>query len=271
MILPIVNTISFSALSNWQYCTYYHKLVNIEKLKPFESNVYTHWGTLVHKYLQVVLLGEMDPLDAAEKLKRTWEVFCHIFKEKEAEKWAIRGARAVFEIKSMFQKEFGNYKVLQVEERLSVPVPEGEKYPQRFKGFIDIVIELEDGRVVIIDFKTCKSLYLFNKFRNKYKDYQLTLYKHFYIEKYEIQDLTKTIETYFVTIERTGSSKKPIGFVRVTSGPKKVENALRWLINALDAINNSVFLKNRMSCHKYSNPGVNDDRTCVFFKTKHCS
>ena len=272
MSLPIVNTISFSAMSNWQYCPHYYRLVNIEKLKPFENTVFTHWGRLIHKYLQEVLLENIKPLEGAEKLKKTWVRFCRLHKQKaEIASWANSGSRAVLHIQNDFKSEFGNYKVLKVEERLTQPIPEAEKFPQRFKGFIDIVLELEDGRIIIADFKSCSSNFIFNKYRDKYKDYQLTLYKYFWGEKHDFQEFSKNIETYFVTIEREGSSKKPTSFVRVTSGPKKVENALEWLSVALSCINDQRLLKKRMSCHKYSKPGVDDDRTCVFYKTKHCS
>ena len=42
--------ISYSELKNWDFCPFYHKLVYIDKLKPFRGNEYTAFGTAIHEH-----------------------------------------------------------------------------------------------------------------------------------------------------------------------------------------------------------------------------
>lgn len=270
--LPIVKSISFSGLSDFQHCGHYYKLVNVDKLRQFTKNVWTHWGSLVHKYVQLVLEDKMEPKAASDRFARIWKKFCGLYGKCEYEEGktiselkdlAHVGALTVYTIKAEFLKKFGNYKVLQVERYIRCP--NGSDWPQEFRGFVDIVIQLEDGSVVVIDFKTCKNAWSFNKFKDKFKDYQLTLYKHFLCKEEQSWN-PKTTETYFVTLERTPTSKKPVGFTRITSGQKKVDNAIEWLNNTLYAVNNQKWLKNRSSCLKYG-----EKHPCVFYQTEHCT
>jgi len=277
MDLPIVNNISYSSLVNWQYCPKYYELVNIKRIPSISGKIYIHWGHLIHQYIQDTLLGNISPEDGCKRLRRTWRKFCNLYKNqikeshpelKNPEGMAIAGGEAVLNIEKEVRKQFGNFKVLEVECRLKNPT---DSWPQNFKGFIDLVLELEEGdtKIVILDIKSCKSHWAFSHFKDKYKDYQLTLYKHYYIQSHP-EYTVKDIETYFLTIERNPKSKDPINFIRVTGGKEKISNALKWLNSALSAINRGLFVKNRMSCHKYcSIPG--DKNTCTFYKTIHCN
>lgn len=269
--LPIINKISYSALSDWQYCPYYYKLCNIDKLKVFKETVWTYWGTLIHRHVQMVLEGKMEAEAASKRFAKIWKSFCSIYKDDEyepgkkvssLESMKDIGALSVLTIKDSFAEKFGNYKVLEIERYIKAP--SGYKWPQEFRGYVDIIIQLESGAVVIIDFKTCRSSYFFNKYKDKYKEYQLTLYKHFLCKEEPTWD-TKTTETYFVTLERNPFSKKPIGFTKVTSGQKKIDNALTWLNTALYAINNEKWIKNRSSCLKYG-----EKYPCEFYKSENC-
>jgi len=87
--------------------------------------------------------------------------------------------------------------------------------------------------------------------------YQLTLYKHFFAKKYDIDP--KDIETYFALLKRT-AKKDQVEIFRVTSGPKKTNNALNLLHQAVYNIDKKNFIKNRLSC-----------RGCELYKTKYCT
>jgi hypothetical protein len=41
--------ISYSELKNWDFCPFYHKLTYVDKIKIFEGNVYTAFGTALHE------------------------------------------------------------------------------------------------------------------------------------------------------------------------------------------------------------------------------
>ena len=87
--------------------------------------------------------------------------------------------------------------------------------------------------------------------------YQLTLYKNFYSLKYNID--VKDIETHFALLKRT-AKKQNVEIFRVTSGSRKMKNALDLLEQAITTIQSGFSVKNRMSC-KY----------CEFYKTEHCT
>lgn len=210
--------------------------------------------------------------EAQKRFSRRWKIFWTIYsKHIDADKYnrgdmLVAALEMIQNILPAMQKEFGNdFEVLSIEERLQLP--SGTRFPQQFKGFIDIVLKLGDGTIVIVDFKTCKSNFMFRKYQDKYKDYQLILYKHFWSIKHEsdiLKDSNKSIQTYFITLERNPKSKNRINFIQITSGPKKVENALKWLETGLSAINRNLWLKKRTSCHAYG-------KDCAFYKTEHCN
>ena len=87
--------------------------------------------------------------------------------------------------------------------------------------------------------------------------YQLTLYKKFWCEKNNIDP--ELVETHFGLLKRT-AKKGNVEIFRVTSGPRKTENATKFLIAAVTAIHRGIKIKNRMSC-----------RYCKFNKTENCS
>ncbi len=269
-------SISFSTLTDAKKCGEYYRLKNIEKLYPFTDSIWTHYGTLVHKYIQAVLMDEIEPDVACKKFIRTWFRFCQFYRKqlqknlddeeyklpngaKKNEDIYRQPALAILNIKKLFKEQFGEHKVLWVEYRLKSETD----YPQVFKGLIDIGIELANGDIVIADFKTSGSLWMFNKYRDKYKDYQLTLYKSFYVKETGIDP--KSVETYFIVIPKEVKSKKCIEFIRVTSGPRKVLNALAWLNETLQKVEDNSFQKNRMACRNFFG------KNCPFFQTEHCT
>jgi hypothetical protein len=87
--------------------------------------------------------------------------------------------------------------------------------------------------------------------------YQLTLYKHFYAQKIGMDP--SNVETHFALLKRT-AKKNRVEFFRVTSGPRKTDNALKLLNVALHNIKSKMHIKNRLAC-----------RNCEFYKTEHCT
>ena len=50
--------ISFSAFKIWNECPHKHKLVYIDKLKGFEGNEYTAFGTALHSVCEEKLANQ---------------------------------------------------------------------------------------------------------------------------------------------------------------------------------------------------------------------
>jgi hypothetical protein len=66
------------------------------------------------------------------------------------------------------------------------------------------------------------------------------------------------VETHFALLKRT-AKRDFVEIFRVTSGPKKTENATDLLTKALHFISKGSKMKNRLSCDK-----------CEFRKSEHC-
>ena len=133
----------------------------------------------------------------------------------------------------------------------------------RVQGVIQPIVvrpdKTNDGKYHVIDWKTCSWGWDSRKKNEKLNTYQLTLYKHFFAQKTDADP--KHIETHFALLKRTAKHNR-VEFFRVTSGPKKTQNALKLLNMALWNIKKGRYIKNRLSC----TAGYG----CKFYKTKHC-
>ena len=154
------------------------------------------------------------------------------------------------------KNEFGIFEVISVEEQLLEDITEFESFDTKFKGFIDLVIKTSDQKYHIIDWKTCSWGWNSAKKTDPITTYQLTFYKNYFAKKHNIP--MASIETYFALLKRT-AKKENVEFFIVTSGPKKIENSLKVLQNAVINIEKEVHIKNRLNC-KY----------CEFYKSEHC-
>ena len=253
--------ISFSELKNWNFCSFYHKLVNIERISGFKGNEYTAFGTAIHDVCEKTLLKEhIDPVD--HFIERFEAELADLDDDVEIRPELVKSMRFQGRILApvavpALSKVFGAYEVIQAEEKLYEPIKDHENY--MFKGFIDLVIKTEDGKYHIIDWKTCSWGWNARRRADPMTTYQLTLYKHFWALKHGISP--SMVETHFALLKRT-AKKDQVEIFRVSSGDRKTDNALSLLTKALHNIEKGTCIKNRMSC--------TSGYGCEFYKTKHC-
>jgi len=251
--------ISFSELKNWNQCSYYHKLVYIDKLKGFEGNLYTAFGSALHTVCEKVVLKEIEDKKSLFQLSFSKEInnLPDNIKEnldvKMVSDMRRQGDFLVDLIIPALKEQFNEFEVVSVEEKLYEPI---EEQDHNFKGFIDLVIKTKDGKYHVIDWKSCSWGWNFKRKTDPMTTYQLTFYKHYFAKKHNIDP--KNIETYFALLKRT-AKKDHVEIFRVTSGAKKTENALNLLTKALYNIKAKKHIKNRLNC-----------RQCEFYKTAHC-
>jgi len=248
--------ISFSELKEWNFCAWFHKLSRIDKIGTFEGNEYTAFGNAIHEVCEKKLLKEQ--VDEDQYFLERFEHFLSSLpqekNEKLVEQMREQGKSILPEIEEALEDYFGEYEVLGSEISLYEPIENEEDYI--FKGYIDAVVATPDGKVHIFDWKTCSWGWDAKRRNDPMTTYQLTLYKHYFARKMGIEP--KNIETHFSLLKRT-SKKDKVEFFRVTSGPRKTQNALKLLNKALYNIKNKRYIKNRLSC-----------RNCEFNKTEHC-
>jgi len=250
--------ISFSELKNWDFCPFYHKLVYIDKLEAFKGNEYTAFGTAVHDVCEKKMLKE-DIEESSEFINRFKKGLKKLeegaveFNLKNAMTMVPQGLALLPEIEPAVKKYFTDYEVVSTEEKLYEDIDNSEL---KFKGYIDAVFKTPDGKHHIVDWKTCSWGWNAQRRADRLTTYQLTLYKHYYCRKHNIDP--KKVETHFALLKRTAKKDK-VEIFRVTSGPKKTENALKLLNIALYNIDKKRYIKKRTSC-----------TNCMFHKTKHC-
>ena len=250
--------ISYSELKDWVFCAFYHKLTRVEKLSGFKGNAFTAFGTAVHAVCEKKLLNEEIEDDkyfieqfegSLSGLDDDVEIdYDLVAKMKEQSKAILP------EIEEALTDYFGEYQTLAVEMPLMENIDGEGEY--KFKGFIDAIVVTPDKKVHIFDWKTCGWGWDARKRSDKMVTYQLTLYKHFFCKKMSIDP--KDVETHFALLKRTAKHNN-VEFFRVTSGPRKTENALKLLGKALYNIKNKRYIKNRLSCNN-----------CDFRHTEHC-
>ena len=250
--------ISFSELKVWAECAFKHKLVYIDKIKEFKGSEHTAFGTAMHYVCENVFdqksnlstMFQQKFLDELTLLKQN-EVDLN---KKLISEMRVQGEKMLSHILPAVKKTFDTFEVVSVEEQLYVPLEDGSN----FKGFIDLVLKVDDT-YHIIDWKTCSWGWDARRRADRMTTYQLTLYKHFFAKKHNI-DPSK-IETHFALLKRTAKSDN-VEIFRVTSGLKKTENAVKLLKKALYNIKKSNHIKNRLSC--------TSGYGCEFYQTEYC-
>jgi ATP-dependent exoDNAse (exonuclease V) beta subunit len=232
-------------------------LTYVDRIKLFEGNHFTAFGTALHTMCENQLNEVADAPSFDEvfisELQKLPEAIRTGLKRKDIEDMRDAGKRLAPAAIPALYETFGEFELIATEENLMEPI-DGSQL--RFKGFIDLVIKTPDGKFHVIDWKTCSWGWNAQRRADPMTTYQLTYYKHFYAQKFNVDP--SLIETHFALLKRT-AKKDLVEIFRVTSGQKKTENALNLLNRALYNINNKTFIKNKLSCSR-----------CEFNKTKHC-
>ncbi len=251
--------ISYSELKDWKFCAFYHKLTRVDKIDGFTGNEYTAFGTAMHSVCEKKLLQEeVDKDFFVQELKKNIAELDEDVDNKLVHQMMKQGNNIIPEIQDALDDYFDEYEVLAVEMPLMEDIDGHDDY--KFKGYIDAVISTPDGKIHIFDWKTCSWGWDAKKRSDKMITYQLTLYKKYFCQKMDVDP--KDVETHFALLKRT-AKKNRVEFFRVTSGPRKTENALKLLNTALYNIKNQRYIKNRLSC--------TSGYGCKFYKTEHCS
>ena len=252
--------ISYSELKDWVQCPHYHRKSWIEKVSAFEGNEYTAFGSAIHDVCEKKLLKEeinetqLFQLGFAKRLEELLEKNIE-FNANRVQEMKVAGPAILAEVEDALEDYFGDYEVFSSEEMLYVPI---ENFNVYFKGFVDAVVKVGDT-YHLFDWKTCSWGWDSRRKSEKMTTYQLTLYKHFFCQKHKI-DPSK-VETHFALLKRT-AKKDRVEIFRVTSGPKKTENALKLLYQAIYNIIKGLSIKNRLNCFK--------PYPCNLLYTDHC-
>jgi ATP-dependent exoDNAse (exonuclease V) beta subunit len=257
--------ISYSEFKDMCFCPWKHKISWIDRIRT--SSVYAVFGTAVHETLDQIAKNKLVSVEEQQKYfeesfsKNISELSADV-REKISEKILIelteQGRSLVPLVMPALYARFGNFTILNSEEPLFEQIKEVSEKIEGFcfKGFVDLIIRDPSEIIHVLDFKSCAWGWDIRRRTDTMVTYQLTLYKHFYAQKYNL-DIEK-IKTGFILLKRT-AKKDRVEYIPVTSGAKKTENAMNMLTTAVYNIHRNIRIKNRLSCSK-----------CDFYKTIHC-
>lgn len=240
--------ISFSELKEWTQCPFFHFLKRIQKVSTFNGNIFTTFGKAIHWVCETALLeNDFDTrkLIFLSKFDEELALLSEKPSEKDIETFKSQADGIIRDIIPAMRAKFGNFEIVACEQALYEHISGYLRTHYDFKGFIDLVIRTEDGKIHICDYKSTSWGWDRNAKSNIITQYQLVLYKIFYAQKFGI-DL-KNIETHFILLKRT-AKKDCVEFIRVTSAAKKQDNAMKLLKNALSNIDKHFYMKNKLSC-----------------------
>lgn len=258
--------VSYSSIKDWKFCPFYYKLTRVDKVASGTESIHTAFGKAVHSTIEEIFLQEKQ--DSFDYEKRFLENFKKEFSslpqqireqisEKDRNDFCEQGKMLATKVLPACLEYFGEFEFVSAEEELLEDIREYEKDDFKFKGYIDLVLKTKsDQKYHIIDWKTCSWGWDAEKRNDSLVTYQLTFYKHYFSNKYKIDP--ERIETHFGLLKRT-AKKDNVELFRVTSGEKKVNNALKLLKECVYNVDNERFIKNRLSCSK-----------CQFHKTQYC-
>jgi len=267
--------ISYSEVSMWSACPWKHKLTYIDNLSKFEDSPYLDYGTILHDTLEGFLNGQPIDIEAVhKKIVKAWEIKGFDtqefvvrqtqrsdsqgwkYKHVNLEGWLASAKNSLEQLPEFLEENFPGWKPVAAEHNLYEAV-ENQK-EGFFKGFIDCIIELPNGKHVVIDWKTAGPR---GWNRDKKRDFlvqaQLVLYKHYWMNL--TGKSSRDVKTAFVLLKRDSKPGKSMGIVEVSSGPKSLEKANKLVSSMLNGMKTGMILKNRLSC-----------RFCEFANTAHC-
>lgn len=255
--------ISFSELKMWNECPMKRKLVYGDRIKGFQGNLYTAFGTAIHSACEQVKSGiqTMESVFVGKYEKELANLPPDVkedISQKDVEAFLEQGLEIIQEVPEALTSYFGeDYKIVAVEEQLYEPIREFVEREYSFKGFMDMVVETSDGTRHIIDWKSCSWGWDARRRSDPMALYQLVFYKHYYSLKYNIEP--DSIAVHFGLLKRTAKAGSKTEIFKVTSGKKRTENALKLLNKALYNISKDRNFKNKTFCNR-----------CEFYRTEHC-
>jgi hypothetical protein len=263
--------ISFSEWSTWLDCSYKHKLQYIDKVDKFEGNEHTAFGKAMHDVCDKLTSErhKEEKSDYNEIYKRTLINELKSLRAKNVplkpeliKEMAPQGKLIIPEIMQAILAYFGtqDYEDIAGEHLLLIDIPDlKDNLQYQFKGYVDKVL-LVNEMYHIIDWKTCSWGWDSRKKSDKQIVYQLVFYKYFFNLQEGIE-LDK-INAHFCLLKRTAAEGKKIELFPVTTGNKRISNALDSLKECVYSISDQKFKKNYKSC--------TSGYGCVFFNTEFC-
>lgn len=274
------NYISFSELASFaQGCQWKWKLTYLDGHRKTEYSQDLDFGTSIHAAVEAYYRRK-DPISLEHAIilfNKKWAWLTRKNGSKYPKPLTVKdytsllaaGGNILRFLKDL--PELRDAEPVHNEFKLFEPIDlDVEGHSMHFKGYIDVVIRGKDkkGKTIlwVCDFKTCSWGWNREKREDKWKQFQLFLYKHFLCKKFNIDP--KQVRTAFVLLKKApGKGADPVEWFPVSAGPVSVQRSLDALgSNIAEMIareKDNSFSKDRSKCHEWG-------RDCPYFKSSLC-
>lgn len=260
-------------------CQHRWKLNYVDGRRSSVYSIHFDFGIAIHEALEKHLTKK-DPISVDAAIVMFIEKFRELY-GKNNDKYntpvAIKGVEDLVKggtaIIHGLDKcdELKNAEVVHNEYPLFEKIDRDDHLDVKFKGFIDIVIKTTakngDTVLYVCDFKTCTRGWDQDTRQDRWKHFQVFLYKHYLCKKFDLDP--KYVRTAFILLKkRPPKGTPPVEFFPVSAGPVSVQRSLDALASNITEMYErtiaATLKKNRESCKdKFGN-------TCPFFNTEYC-
>lgn len=272
--------VSYSELSSFaDGCQWRWKLRYLDGLYKNEYSIHFDFGTAMHEALEAHY-RRVDPVGIDEAVRLFDARFVQLTTENDSKYERPpkpSDVQGMLESGLRILRHFGEtpelqgLEVVHNELKLLQPIDREDGLKIDFKGYVDLVLKGKDkkGKTLlwICDFKTCSWGWDRNTRQDRWKHYQVFLYKHFLCKRFDLDP--KNVRCAFILLKkRPAKGVHPIEFFPVSAGPVSVQRALDVLNESITEMatreKDMSFAKDRSKCvNKYG-------QSCPFLHTEHC-
>ncbi len=271
--------ISYSELSSFATgCQWRWKLEYLDGERREVFSVHFDFGTAMHEALELHLTRK-EPISVDEAVKLFKLKFHELVdkhanlypKDKPFDKDELLGAGENIIRCVRLTPELQDVEFVHNEYPLFEKIDLQDGQDIKFKGYIDLIIKGKNKRgktiLWVADFKTCSWGWDRDTRSDRWKHYQLFLYKHFLCKKFNMTP--DQVRTAFILLKkRPRKDTGPVEFFPISAGPVSVQRALDVLGSNIGEMvereKDGSFKKDRSQCK-------NDfGEVCPFYNTPDC-
>ena len=145
--------------------------MNLDKVKGFQGNAFTAFGNAIHDTCEKMLTEgfRRQKIIFSTKIQRNFEELPENVEKKGdlVEKMKTQAPPILDEVLPALESHFGEYKVVSAEEDLMEMIEYfTPKQVEKFKGFIDLIIETQTENIILLTGKLVLGAGMLKKIRS---------------------------------------------------------------------------------------------------------
>jgi hypothetical protein len=253
-------SISPSEIITFEECPHKWKLIYVDRLSKFETNIDFLFGKAAHEAIQNAFIDKN-----IERVQEFYKLFSDYI-EKEKDNLKKKDFDKIDELVLDAHSIFDNFDISELVDLKEVEdVAVEEKLVETinprwvFSGRLDLIFRVEN-KIKIWDIKTAKSAWKIDKKGNIAILSQPILYKVFWTKKYNFEKI-RDVSTAFLILKKKARENEHIELFPVSSGPIAIQRCVNNMNYSINCIEKQKFLK---SFNKYV------CKWCEFNNTDHC-